>query len=73
MKRENRGVRYPYVVRLPKGATAVNSSHRTFDIVQQELVVNTWIDSPYVVRSMAPFVLRANVNGKIREFISKRT
>lgn len=70
--KQSRTAKYPHVVRLPKGAVSPTSGKPfTFDVVEQGKVVSTYVDAPRVVRSAAPFTLRALVGSKVKEFKSK--
>jgi hypothetical protein len=68
-----RHVRPPHIIRLPKGAVSPTGSiYKEFDIISQGRVLNTYPESRYVIRSLEPFVLRAKVNGEVKEFKSKK-
>ena len=63
--------RFPHFVNLPKNSKSpTDSIYKRYDILHQTLVL--WSqDTGYVVRSGAPFTLRVDVNGKIRDIESK--
>lgn len=70
--RTSRTVKYPHVVRLPKGSLSpTNSMYKRYDIVAQGAVLHSYLDTPLTLRSTQPFTLRISVNGIISEVSSQ--
>ncbi len=67
----NRRLTEPHVVHLPRNT--VNLGHRyDWKIVSQGRVVSTYAGAQAVIRSSAPFVVRATLtNGKTRDMHSR--
>ena len=70
-KRVKESEKRPFVITLPKGSKSpTNSIYKRYDIVSQGMAL--WhVTNGRVLRSAKPFTLLVEVNGKVKELVSK--